>query len=1038
MVDLVERWNNLTNWNQGGEGLIEISPAGQLHLIPDISKACWVWRNDIEAESKVKIRFRLKIDHWGGVQVALNYGMVDGKELQFQIQADKIRYARPDGEFDEFSIATDNNWHVWYLKIDFALGTLTVYRDNIWLVDFSDDFAAGEENQITIIADSSPSDQMEIHLDYIYYINGLEDFPSVVDNNIGNDSPVLYPFQHKAFYANSLYWVFFADPLGFYYRTSSNGVSWNARETVRTGSGLDGTRLSVYFDGNYVHIVYVVNNDMALYYRRGIPESTGTITWSQNEQLVESEDLGLFSPTITCDTNGYPWIGIFMATTEEPIGIPRVYKSMYNDGRFGCESPFPFTLKSTETDNWIVLPVALNDGKVIIIYAAPSLQTFYGRRWTGSAMGDERSAPSGTCTTMSYSAAGLATQARFVWLSTEGSNPDTIQENIFDYNSDSWGNASPIETNTNYLSYNMGICLSKDEDIIYYFWISSKEVYFRRRINGILDQYPILWFTIPETMSHEYQISIYDRSYEKFIGVTFGVEPQVPFIIKFNKLLLPSIVDLTIDSEEGIGHEVQRTSYFAYGRYWEFFLVSQELRFRTSQDGITWTSSTPIGPEFLEFSIWFDGTHVHYVKITDTGLQLRYCKGLPDLGGTITWLTGENVVAEEEAPDYWVNPSITVDSGGYPWIGVTRYRSGVGIDGLVYKSSRNDGVWQTDFAETVITGGDWYQVVPTALGNGKVIIFYWSGTAYHARRWTGSLPLGSERSEVADILFLERNSCIGLNNEARFCYLNTPERDVIENVFNYDSDNWIGEEVIDDAESERDNVILCWDSANNTIYYFWFKWADHSPPPPRSLIYSYKKRINGTLEAEATPWFIDCALGEGGSPTHVYTKPFSSKIGLSYLTIGGSFLLKFKNLETPLGPIELDLYESFSFPLEKVSSKVSKIFPEFSLLQDTLSKKFEKEPILENLKGESSLVFWLIRSAFLETFILSPSILLKYQIKFLESVILASWQTTVTSARFYEFLRIVPSWTRVHYKVLARWILYLKLKRRTAIREVKE
>lgn len=118
--------------------------------------------------------------------------------------------------------------------------------------------------------------------------------PSTVGTTSTRNS-IQYPYQRKTFYANGLFWVFYSDGSNLVYRTSSDGSSWSAATTVRTGCDY-GYYFSVWFDWTYVH--YTCGRGRtgeALFYRRGTPDAEGTITWS----TASEEVAGGAVPTVT-------------------------------------------------------------------------------------------------------------------------------------------------------------------------------------------------------------------------------------------------------------------------------------------------------------------------------------------------------------------------------------------------------------------------------------------------------------------------------------------------------------------------------------------------------------------------------------------------------------------------------------------------------------------------------------------------------------------------------------------------------------------
>jgi len=178
-------------------------------------------------------------------------------------------------------------------------------------------------------------------------------------------------FQRKTFYANSRFWVFYFNGTHIVYRTSTDGETWTSETVIRVASY--GYQFSVWFDGTYLHYAFAeilggANRGGALYYRRGTPNSDGSITWSASEQTVMGSrtDIDYQEAFVAVDSAGCPWIGysrIYGLTNDQ-----WVTKSATNDGTWVNATGFPTQLTIT-TGNWrtCVIPLTLN--KTYVIYA---------------------------------------------------------------------------------------------------------------------------------------------------------------------------------------------------------------------------------------------------------------------------------------------------------------------------------------------------------------------------------------------------------------------------------------------------------------------------------------------------------------------------------------------------------------------------------------------------------------------------------------------------------------------------------------------
>lgn len=94
----------------------------------------------------------------------------------------------------------------------------------------------------------------------------------------------------------------------------------------------------------------------------------------------------------------------------------------------------------------------------------------------------------------------------------------------------------------------------------------------------------------------------------------------------------------------------QRKAFYANGRFWVFYSDGNNLVYRTSTDGTTWSSATTVRATSYYgyyFSVWFDGAYVHYTCARGyMGEALFYRRGTPNADGTITWSTTEQQASE--------------------------------------------------------------------------------------------------------------------------------------------------------------------------------------------------------------------------------------------------------------------------------------------------------------------------------------------------------------------------------------------------------
>ena len=126
---------------------------------------------------------------------------------------------------------------------------------------------------------------------------------------------IIYQAQRKWFYANGRHWVFYSDGSNIGYKSSSDLINWTDFTVI--GPTTYGNRISIYWDGRYIHYVRTETTN-PVKYRKGTPNSNGTVTWYSDEVTVDSDTNAKGSPTITMDSDGYIWLAYIGGVGAKP------------------------------------------------------------------------------------------------------------------------------------------------------------------------------------------------------------------------------------------------------------------------------------------------------------------------------------------------------------------------------------------------------------------------------------------------------------------------------------------------------------------------------------------------------------------------------------------------------------------------------------------------------------------------------------------------------------------------------------------------
>ena len=337
-----------------------------------------------------------------------------------------------------------------------------------------------------------------------------------------------YSTQRKSFHANGRFWVFYSDGTNMVCRNSTDGTTWSNAVTIRACTA--GVQFSLYFDGTYFHYVYCTTS--SLYYRRGTPNSGGTITWSAAEQTVSTTLSCTQCPSIAVDSSGYIWIS-YIENWQSPQ-YPYIIKSGNNDGTWGSTpSGFPYKLSTTDTWSWFTCTVSLTSGKMAVFYCQTSTSGYIRvQSWTGSTWQSEATTGNTLWTTNYYSAVAQGDNVHVTYLEGSGSN---LRYVLYNYTT----NTFTGDTNLATVSSTSGPCISMDTNTnnlyIFYAGTSANHIYYYKRTGtswGSTD-----WLTEVALTAND-RLTCFYSSYSSYIGLLYMNKTGSPYQIRFAYLTL--------------------------------------------------------------------------------------------------------------------------------------------------------------------------------------------------------------------------------------------------------------------------------------------------------------------------------------------------------------------------------------------------------------------------------------------------------------------------------------------------------------------
>jgi len=362
---------------------------------------------------------------------------------------------------------------------------------------------------------------------------------------------VSYPFQRKTFFAATRFWVFYVDSSYIKYRTSTDGITWSDATTIRYG-GI-GHYISIWFDGTYLHYAATQQSaNYALFYRRGTPNSDGTITWSANEQNAAPANSTIiyYTPFVSVDSDGYPWIGYQRRVPPGPVYYPHVTKSSTNDGTWTTATDFPYQLSTTSNSGWRVSIIPLTQTKMYAVYATDG-PAGLGKLWTGS-WGDEETTMSLCEDAWGHS---IVAQGDDLHIAFNHANTHNIMYNKRTYGS-GWGETETTVQATSLITMPV-LTIDTSTNNLYCFWQQSptlNHIYYKKCVSGTWDTDPTDWIDESadglQSSSSPYGdcFTSFYQSYGNYIGLVYLTGSASPYHVIFAYL------------EISVGEEYERSA----------------------------------------------------------------------------------------------------------------------------------------------------------------------------------------------------------------------------------------------------------------------------------------------------------------------------------------------------------------------------------------------------------------------------------------------------------------------------------------------
>ena len=437
----------------------------------------------------------------------------------------------------------------------------------------------------------------------------------------------VWPCSHRSFYANGRFWVVYNDSTNEVYRTSTDGLTWTSPTAIRTATA---SYFNIWFDGTYLHYVYAMSS--SLYYRRGTPNSDGTISWSTNEQTISTKYNHTANAMVSVDSDGYVWIGYF--DYDGWNYYPFVIKSQYNNGIFGSGT---ITQLSTISDNtWRVTPIPLTSGKMLVLYAGDS--PVKAKRWDGSSWGTEVAATSRIFLNYYYTAVAEGDDVHVVFLTT---SPYDIRYVKYTYLSNSFSAETTLKAATTGTSAPV-ISITPTNDLYVFAatrttgspsgWIANHIYYIKYTASsGTWGPWRDWIDESVEQLSNSSRLTCFYKAYDGKIGLAYMTKTASPYNVKFAQI--PNWLSgwnyrkcHMINSSSGAGTNYQVKIVAHYGTGTDSGAdVYLNRHCRTDFGDVRFTESD--GTTLLDY--WFQGTGTeNYSEYSGNPIQVLSNTGM--------------------------------------------------------------------------------------------------------------------------------------------------------------------------------------------------------------------------------------------------------------------------------------------------------------------------------------------------------------------------------------------------------------------------
>jgi len=379
---------------------------------------------------------------------------------------------------------------------------------------------------------------------------------STVDEltNVGTStSSIRIPMQSKIFKAagaDSPYtvrtWAFYeSSGNNISFKSSTDGVTWSTGTVIATG--YQNYEFASYWDGATITIVYVLQStDQHMFYRRGTPQSGGTIVWDTVATDIYTPPVGgkLADPNVTVNSSGYAFIAVEVKDSGDYY--PHVLKNADNDGTWTLDTDT--VLDAVGSTCYTCSVVALTSGRVYAVYFnGGSTNVYKGKLWNTTWGVEEECSTSYGASYYNggdwdmWTAVGTGDDVHLAF--SEKTSYDLIH--VKRTYGVGWGSEATIQAGT---TSTTAVALAVNGSNLACFWLDTVKLYVKN--------YSGTWDADPTTVANETSngiravrgINATQNATSNVFGILYDIEATAPFFTRYASYTVASTATITISA----------------------------------------------------------------------------------------------------------------------------------------------------------------------------------------------------------------------------------------------------------------------------------------------------------------------------------------------------------------------------------------------------------------------------------------------------------------------------------------------------------